>query len=65
MKTTIIAVTAAAFLASALVATPASAFAPFIALGILANKDPNWQAKQDAMNSKAMQTRHHSKKKKM
>jgi hypothetical protein len=65
VKKTIIAITATAFMATALLATPASAFAPFIALGILAKKDPNWDAKQNAMNAKAMHSRHHSKKKKM
>ena len=65
MKKTLIAISATAFLATSLIATPASAFAPLIAIGILAKKDPNWDSKQSAMNAKAMQTHHHSKKKKM
>ena len=62
MKKTIIAVTATAFMACSLLATPASAFAPLIALGILAKKDPSWDAGKNA-NAKA--PRHHAKKKKM
>jgi hypothetical protein len=63
VKKTIIAMTATAFVATTLLATPASAFAPLIALVILSKKDPNWDAKQSAMNAKAMHVRHHSKKK--